>query len=242
MYVNPYDGLSDQAVYEGLLNGKAGWPRWPDPKIQAGYTGTNGVDLLRRAFSFIRILEEDGAFSQDWRGLDYGCGWGRFASVMLSKGPASQFDLCDAWQRTLNILDGLGYENKVYKVSEMVQQGELPERYNFILSFSVFTHLSPSAFRHNLAELLKILKKNGRIYITVRHDEFLDQRFSSIAAQARKTLEHEGVWYSASGDNIGAEPIFGDTIVTDRFISSIGKAKYLGQPHALQHVYRVEPL
>ena len=93
---NPWKGMSLEEIYEALSEGREGLPRWPDTKLQAGYAGTHSVALLRRAFAFLNILDEDGAFCDGWRGLDYGCGWGRFASVMLSKGTPEQFDLVDA--------------------------------------------------------------------------------------------------------------------------------------------------
>src|ERR1700754_4537360 len=83
-YRSPYEEKSIPEIYEMLQTGQ---PHWPSEQLQKGYTGTYGPDLLKRAFSFTDILEKDGAFAKkNWRGLDYGCGWGRFASVLLDKG------------------------------------------------------------------------------------------------------------------------------------------------------------
>ena len=168
-HVNPFEKLSIQEIYDGLMGGRFG-PRWPEEKLQIGYTGTKGVDLLRRAFAFTAILDRDGAFAPNWRGLDYGCGWGRFLSVLLEKGPPEQMDGCDAWARTIQIVSGLGYKNNIFTVPELLEFESIAKlKYSFVMSFSVFTHLSPIAFERNIPVLLNSLRQDGTLYITVRH-------------------------------------------------------------------------
>lgn len=246
-HADPFDGLSLPEIYNILLTGGSGTnaPRWPDEKLQKGYTGTCGVDLLRRAFEFTKMLATDGAFVPGWRGLDYGCGWGRFASVLLTKGKPSQLDLSDAWPKTLSILAELGYQNRVLAVSELLNPGEVPEtEYDFILSFSVFTHLSPVAFETNIPVLLAGLKSGGKLYFTVRHDEFIDHKYADNAVQCREILARDGVLFLDSGGNLGTEKVFGDTVITPAYLSSFVRPpntiRYLGQPHRLQHVYVIE--
>lgn len=245
--VNPMQGLALPEIYKALMEGRDGMPRWPDEKLQKGYTGTCGVDLLRRAFQFVEMLEKDGAFVPDWKGLDYGCGWGRIASVLLSKGSPSQLDLCDAWPKTLNVISGLGYRNRVFAVSELLEENELPpETYDFILSFSVFTHLSPAAFEQNIPVLVQALKPGGRFYFTVRHDEFIDHKYSATGPDCREELARSGVLFLDSGGNLGAKAVFGDTVVAPAYLESLLRdgqvLRYLGQPHSLQHVYAIEKL
>lgn len=135
-YKNPYKGLSVEEIYQGLIEGTFG-PKWPNENLQKGYAGTNKVALVRRAFDFLEILNQDGAFKKNnFKGLDYGCGWGRFASTMLSKAGPEQFDLCDAWQITLDHLEKLDYDNHVFKVPSLLTEDSIPQNtYDFILSF-----------------------------------------------------------------------------------------------------------
>lgn len=244
-FASPMQGMELPEVYKALMAGENGMPRWPDEKLQKGYTGTCGVDLLRRAFQFIDMLENDGAFVPGWKGLDYGCGWGRMASVMLSKAGPSQLDLCDAWPKTLSIISGLGYSNRVFAVSELLEQGEIPANtYDFILSFSVFTHLSPTAFKQNIPVLVTALKPGGRLYFTVRHDEFIEHKYAEKGGQYRQELGRAGVLFIDSGGNLGTEAVFGDTVVTADYLGSLiepdQSLRYLGQPHSLQHVWVIE--
>ena len=239
MYMNPFQGLELQEIYDGLLIGTFG-PRWPEEKLQKGYTGTSKIDLLRRAFAFIDILDKDGAFVSGWKGLDYGCGWGRFGSTLLSKGTPEQLDLCDAWQITLDHLHSLNYSNHAFKVPSLLEADSVPaNNYDFGLSFSVFTHLSPRSFEANIPVLRDSLKEGGSFYITVRHDEFLDHKYSSRAEELRETLLRDGIVFLDSGGDMNREALFGDTVVTPDYLSRYGNARYLGKPHTLQHVYAI---
>lgn len=236
---NPFEGMSLEQNYEALITGAAGFS-WPDEQLQRGYTGTCGPDLLRRAYSFVDMLDKDGAFVPNWKGLDYGCGWGRFASVMVTKGSPEQFDLCDAWPRTLNILRDMGYKNRRYKVSDLLAHGELPpSMYNFIMSFSVFTHLSSFAFETNIPLLLDALKPGGNLYITVRHDEFIDHKYPERSAELKEMVASNGFVFLDSGGDLSGEKVFGDMIVNREYLSRFGEARYLGQPHANHHVYAI---
>ena len=236
---NPFAGMNIEQAYSALIDGSVG-PRWPDEKMQQGYTGTFGPDLLRRTNSFIDILDKDGAFKPNWKGLDYGCGWGRFASTLLAKGDPEQLDLCDAWAMTISILNDLNYQNYRFKVSELLKPGEIErDKYDFVLSFSVFTHLAQRAFEQNIPSLLESLKLGGKLYITVRHDEFIDHKYEDRASELRSILDRDDIVFLDSGGDLTGEKIFGDTIIKPIFLKNFGTVNYLGTPHTLQHVYTI---
>lgn len=245
-HADPYEGLDLQQLYEAVREGRAG-PRWPTEDIQRMYAGTHGTDLVRRSLQFIRMLEEDGAFPPGWKGLDYGCGFGRFATLLLSKGPPEQLDMCDAWEKTLVVLTNLGHRNRVFRVSELLEPGEIPPgSYDMILSFSVFTHLSAQGFARNLPVLMAALKPGGRFYFTVRHEEFIDHKYADRSVDLHARLYQDEFMFTDSGGNLGTEKVFGDTVVTRGYLQRLtpeGFAlRYLGLPHTLQHVYVVDRL
>lgn len=235
---SPFHGLTYEEIYQKFIDGDFG-PKWPDEGLQKGYTGTNKVDLVRRSFSFIKILQNDGAFDKtNWKGLDYGCGWGRLASAMLSKGDPDQLDLCDAWKITLNHLDHLGFENKIFEVPTLLDESSIPPRtYDFIFSFSVFTHLSPLSFQTNIPRLMDSLNDSGKLYITVRHNEFLDHKYADDADKYNVALMKDNIVFIDSGGDLNSEKLFGDTIITSEYLKNFGKVDYLGTPHSLQHIY-----
>lgn len=244
-HVNPFEGKSLEEIHSILTSTEdTGLPKWPNTKLQAGYTGTHSVDLLRRAFSFVQILADDNAFVPNWKGLDYGCGWGRFASVCLTKGSPDQLDLVDAWFKTISIIETLGYKNKISHIPELLEEDSLPkDTYDMGLSFSVFTHLSPLAISQNLPVLVKSMKVGGKFYFTVRHDEFINHKYPQRHDEITKTLNSDNIAFLDSGGDLGSKKAFGDTILKPVYLENIigdtGELRYMGQPHSLQHVYCV---
>lgn len=228
-HASPFAGLSPEEIHAGLMAGHFG-PRWPDEKLQTQYTGTNGPELVRRAFAFVDILERDGAFKAGWKALDYGCGWGRFLSLLLSKGTAAQLDGCDAWPSTLDIISPLGYQNRIFPVSAALNSGEIPEKtYGFIFSFSVFTHLPGGVFERNVQALLSGLKSGGTLYITVWQEDFLPKDREDLRAD----LSKDGIaFFERQSDT------YGKSVVTPAYVSRFGRARHLGRV-GMQHVYAV---
>lgn len=213
-------------------------PRWPTEEIQRKYTGISGLPLMRGTVRFVETLEADGAFARPgWQGLDYGCGWGRIASVLLTRGAASQLDLCDAWPRTIAILKEAGFTNRIFAVSEVMADREIPEgSYDLIYAYSVFTHLRRDAFENNIGVLRRALKDGGKLYFTVRHADYMTR----IKADRRAfdELHANGFWYGPSGSSI----YFGTAVATREYIENLsptGSVDYLGEVGACQHLYGI---
>lgn len=249
-YVDPFAGKTPQQIYDLLVkpelsNGTL--PRWPAPQGQQTFTGTYGPPLVRSALGFIEEMERDGAFVPNWKGLDYGAGFGRFATMMLTRGSADQLDLVDAWQFSLNILEQGGFKNRRWQVAELLTDKDLVAgSYDFVMSFSVFTHLSEMATHHNLERLFDALKPGGKMYVTVRHSEFIPVKYADIAPSVEKELAEKGIWFKGTPGDLGANKVFGDTIVTPAFMealgSKLGPVKKLGAPLGYQHIWAIHKL
>lgn len=137
------------------------------------YTGAYGPQFVHSRLEFVNALDVDGAFLSGWRELAYGCGFGRFASLLLSKGPAEQPDLVDAWALSIDHITNGGFKNKCWMVSELPENDLKPGIYNLTTAFSVFTHYLERCILDNLACLYWALRLRGRIYFTVRDEEFI---------------------------------------------------------------------
>lgn len=218
------------------LGAPGGLPRWPTAELQKKYTGISGLPLMRSTLRFVDTLARDGAFAApEWRGLDYGCGWGRIASVLLTRGDATRLDLCDAWPRTIELLRRAGFANRIFTVSEVMADHELPEdAYDLIYAYSVFTHLRRDAFENNLRILRGALRRGGNLYLTVRHADYMARIKASETDLA--DLHRDGFWYRPSGNGI----YFGTAVVTPDYVAALsadGPADYLGEVDACQHLY-----
>lgn len=237
---NPFQDKSPSEIYDLLIDHDNELPVWPSEDIQAGYTATSGPAAVRRTQSFIDMLDEHGAFIPGWKGLDYGVGWGRIASLLLAKGSPEQLDLVDAWDGAMNYLEAGGFRNHRWKVSEILRPGELPEKtYNFVYAFSVFTHLAPRAFWTNLNVLKEGIRSPGAIYFTVRHLDFVRHKYPQRLEEISAALHSEGFWFASTNGDLGKESIFGHAVVSEeRLRDALGLIEYLGQPPGqMQHVY-----
>ena len=151
-------------------------PKWPAAEVQAQLhrRARAPLDARRARASSRRSSGPVRSPTRAGSGLDYGCGWGRIASVLLTKGGPDQLDLCDAWPPTIDILRDAGFPNRVFTVSEVLKAGEIPAAaYDFAYAFSVFTHLRRDVFENNLADAAGGAEAGRALYFTVRHADYM---------------------------------------------------------------------
>lgn len=241
-FLGPLHGRRLDELYHLFTAGKgSGVPQWPSEEKQIQYTGGQGEPLLNRARVFVDFLARDEAFVRaDWKGLDYGCGWGRIASYMLTIGSPEQLDLCDAWQESLELARDAGFTNKLFKVSDIVLEEELQNHsYDFIYAMSIFTHLSREAFENNIKQLTGALTHGGRLYFTVRFSAFIDELVAIGRVPSISSLDTDGFWNILYPNN----PTYGETAVSFEFVyrlcRPLGSLAYLGEPDHQQHLFRI---
>lgn len=239
----PLAALSVEEIYEVLTNPSRddGLPRWPAETVQLQYTGGSGVALLQRAANFISFLERDGAFSRPhWKGLDYGCGWGRIGSYLLTRGSATQLDFCDAWEKSLSLVEEGGFKNKRFKVSDKLKEDEIEKnRYDFIYAMSIFTHLDRATFENNLSVLVESLTPGGSLYFTVRLQRFLDTLIAQCKVGPQERLDKDGFWHSTYPNY----ECYGETVVSEQYMDALGsrygEVVFLGTPEHQQNLFRI---
>ena len=237
-----FGGMSYQEIYEQFCRRQAGLPLWPTEEVQKRYTGNFGLALVQRSEKFLEAIKKDGAFSNpNWRGLDFGVGWGRLASLALKFGSPQQLDLRDAWDESLSLARSAGLKNRILKVSNILGEKELPyDEYDFIYAFSIFTHLNETAFGNNLRILLKSLRSDGRLYFTVRHDDFLPAMKKGLGELDTAGFKQTGFMHYTYPN----KDVYGETIVNQdylkRHFGRMGAMRYLGLVDHLQHLYCVQ--
>ena len=180
-------------VIEGIQ-----FPSYPDAEFQLQIHGECGADALRdpyhlycfiRSKPFLREKLGNGAVF-----LDFGCGWGRISRMFMR-----DFDLDRMYgfepqrgtcfmARTLNpymcFLNG-GY----------TPDGALPaDRFDLVVSWSVFSHLSQASATGWLAELARVIRPGGYCLASTWGERFLN----ALLQEQRKLKQGIPVhWYHA---------------------------------------------
>jgi len=197
----------------------AALPVMPTPEIQTSWCGSHGGTLLRQSLAFIRSLVA-AAGDDLYRGpvLDYGVGWGRLSRLLLKYVAVEQIVGVDAWQRSLDICRSCGIPHPLRLVSTRLAPAELePDHYSVVYAFSVFTHLAPAAFAHNLRALAVALRPGGRLVVTTRPAEFLVMPGYPYADAAKvdQTLSDGIVHIGEKGEVVD----YGDTTVSPTWMA-----------------------
>jgi len=213
-----------------LLESRSGL-RWPEERIQVQYTGTRGERLLQQAADFLHLLEQHAGSltAPSWRGLDYGVGWGRMASLMTHFGQPDQLDCVDAWDKSLALARACGLQNRFKQVPPQLRSTDLGEEiYDFAYAYSIFTHLPGSHIVNNAAKIAASLKPGGIFLFTVREPKFVEFLIKNGKHQPQvDNLEANGYWF---GNAQSAD--YGDTIVSEewlhRELGTIGRLRRIG--------------
>jgi len=127
-------------------------PAFPPDQIQQGTTGQSGIPTLREAFIFYRDCIETykklgSPIKSSDHVLDFGAGWGRISRFFLRDVPLKNVHgLCQPFPPT-----------------------QLPEgKFNFIVGYSVFSHLSEEACTAWMKEFARLLAPGGIVAVTTR--------------------------------------------------------------------------
>ena len=154
-------------------------PGFPEEQLQVSTTGQSGRDSLCEAFIFyedcIKKFEKSGNFNKNDKVLvDFGVGWGRILRFFLRDflpdnmiGVDINTDLLDVCRSTFEF-------GTFLKSNAMPPVGLQDESVDFIVGFSVFSHLSEAACMAWIGEFKRILRPGGMLALTTRGRWFLD--------------------------------------------------------------------
>jgi len=191
--------------------------KWPSPEIQRAYTGadcdillTRTVDFIEKLVSICPLIE-----SESWRGLDFGVGFGRVASLLTLFGQPSQLTCVDAWEKSLDLARNCGLTNPSFVVEPIIQDSLFSSgTYDFVYAYSIFTHLPKDVFISNIEKLMLTLKPNGVLIFTVRELKFIEflKRLNKYAPVVDQ-LETVGYWFGNAQSSH-----YGDTVVSTEWI------------------------
>ncbi|WP_348758982.1 class I SAM-dependent methyltransferase [Candidatus Methylocalor cossyra] len=161
-----------------IVNGKP-LPGFPPDDFQIKTTGSAGTTTLREAFNFYRdcrnTFKAMGVPIQPrCRLLDFGVGWGRIARFFLHDLPLENIYGVDVMENFIKVCrQTFGTDN--FQVIDPYPPLNFPDNtFDFVVGYSVFSHLSEQACASWMKEFHRILVPGGIVAVTTRARSFFD--------------------------------------------------------------------
>lgn len=168
------DSVGDVVMFEGRP-----LPGFPPPALQTNTVGKNGIDAIHEAFAFFQYCKEQFARLGNpvQRGksvLDFGTGWGRVARCFIKDlGIEGVFGM-DVTEEFVDICR-TNFHSHHFIVNEPFPPTPVPaQRFDYIVAYSVFSHLSEPACTAWMQEFSRILTPGGIVAVTTRCRAFID--------------------------------------------------------------------
>lgn len=234
-------------------------PRMASEEIQRNWTGDSGMALLGYTTSFVRLAAHNcqkflGRSLNDRTILDFGCGYGHILRLMYYYSSPSRIWGLDPWEKSIELCRADGVLGQL-AVSDYLPRA-IPVGYtifDFIYSFSVFTHLSERAATLALSTLRRYVARDGLCVITIRPKEYWQQLDPAVAGGNLIDRDELAARHDRSGfafiphalEAIDGEVTYGDTSLSFEWImqhaegwNMIGHDRCLFDPFQI-HVYLV---
>lgn len=201
LFIREFGSFSDEEWLAALnAAGKGGsrLPDYPDAETMRRIHGSPTVEsALWEAFQFYRYVRAHPTMvGFNWRSsrlLDFGCGWGRISRCYLRDMPASRIDgfepnfafavLARRLNPYITIFNGGFTPDRTLPV----------ERYDLIVGWSIFSHLSQSSAKAWLGELWRVARPGARLFLTTWGERFIQRMIAG-----EETMITGGVvdWYT----------------------------------------------
>ncbi len=211
-------------------------PELPSENDQRIWTGSSGHELMNQSLAFIKTIIStyndltNNTLNQS-NILDFGCGWGRMIRLMSKYVPTDNIYAVDPWDKSLEICTETGVKAN-FGLSDWIPRSlPTPEgkKFDFIMAFSVFTHLSENVTKVCAATLRDYLTDDGILAITIRPVEFwqfrLDHKIEGVTKkQTRQYIsdhkEHGFAFFAHNREKIEGEVTYGDTSMSLDYIKN----------------------
>lgn len=224
-----------------LLNKRFSLPGLPSEEIQINTTSQSGKDTLIEAFTF--YLDCKNNFSKKHplnkksTILDFGTGWGRIARFFLKNISLENLYGCDVDKDLIEI------SRKLFKSNNFILNKPYPPTkfksnfFDFIIGYSVFSHLSENASLLWIKEFNRILNPGGICAITTRGRWFFDycrslknnkdnnsyqknlsNLFKDFNIAIKKYDQGQLIYKGIGGGGIRTKDFYGETFIPKEYI------------------------
>jgi len=154
-------------------------PRFPSEELQRNTTSLSGEQALLQASGFYSDLSDaldsrDIRIEPNWMILDFGSCWGRISRFFMRDVPKRNIQGVDVEKGFVDICNDL-FDSDAFSVCQAMPPLEFVDStVSLISAYSVFSHLSETAFLAWMREFGRILKPGGIIAFTTRNEGFFD--------------------------------------------------------------------
>jgi 2-polyprenyl-3-methyl-5-hydroxy-6-metoxy-1,4-benzoquinol methylase len=154
-------------------------PAFPSDTIQANTTGQAGVNTLKEAFIFyldcVENFKDLGVpISREHTLLDFGVGWGRIARFFLRQMPLSNIYGIDVMDEFIQICRKTFRSDNFHVIQPFPPTDFVDGKFNFVVGYSVFSHLSEKACAKWMREFHRITSPEALVVLTTRGRPFFD--------------------------------------------------------------------
>lgn len=166
--------INNNYSYNGLS-----LPQFPPESIQINTTGLSGKEALHEAFVFyedcINVFNGLGAsISREDKILDFGVGWGRIARFFLRDIPVSNLYGIDVMDEFIKICRDT-FNSPNFSITNPFPPTQFENNFfDYVVGYSVFSHLSEKACFEWMKEFSRIVKPGGVVALTTRGRPFFD--------------------------------------------------------------------
>ncbi len=180
-------------------------PGFPDENLQRGMHGHCGEVSLHEAHAFFREIKAYAAYAgrpiaAHRRLFDFGCGWGRTLRLFMKDIRPENLFGSDPTSHFLTAARRCNHALSFLSCDIAPPTLLAPESMDYVISWSVFSHLDEFLSLRWIEEFARLLKPGGLLMLTTQ-----SRRFIAFCAEQRMRrasgirLEHG--WYEACADS-----------------------------------------
>jgi hypothetical protein len=161
-----------------IVDGKQ-LPGFPSDQLQQNTTGQAGVNTLREAFIFYEdCINTFAALGRPMEPrhtlLDFGVGWGRIARFFLKELPLEHIHGVDVTEEFVQICRETFRSDNFHVTTPNPPTALAAGQFDFVVGYSVFSHLSEATCRKWMEEFHRVLAPGGLVALTTRGSTFFD--------------------------------------------------------------------
>ncbi len=210
-------------------------PAFPDEALQREIHGHAGEVSLHEAHVFFREIKSYCAYAgrplaPQRTMLDFGCGWGRMLRLFMKDVEPSNLYGADSTSRFLMEARRCNPSVNFLSCGLVPPMILAPDSLDYVISWSVFSHLDEFLSLRWIEELHRLLKPGGLLLLTTQ-----SRRFIAFCAEMRLRrasgirLEHP--WYEACADSFTDEPLENSRYEAGQFLHAAATQP----PHPQSH-------